>query len=227
MVKFHVGFIHTFITRRIMTTRTVSLSALGALALGLLVTSPIAAAAQDAPAALKLTAARVSIAGTSNIHPFTASATDVRMSRLVLAPADGDRLAAATPGGVEAFDLVIRAASLTSPKEGLDKNMHKALKVSEHPEIIFRLARLEAGAAANSLKAVGMLKIAGVEREVSFAVKVAVNASTITVIGEVDLLMTDYGITPPKAMLGMLKTDPKITVTFDTVFAVPQVTTIQ
>ena len=33
--------------------------------------------------------------------------------------------------------------------------------------------------------------------------------------------MTDYGITPPKAMLGMLKTDPKVTVTFETVLSVP------
>ena len=48
-----------------------------------------------------------------------------------------------------------------------------------------------------------------------------INASTITVIGEVSLLMTDYGIKPPTAMLGMLKTDPKITVTFETVLALP------
>lgn len=209
-----------------MIARTVSLIALAALALGLLVTSPIAAAAQDAPAALKLTAARVSIAGTSNIHPFTASTTDVRMSRLVLAPADGDRLqSAATPGGVEAFEIAIRAASLTSPKEGLDKNMHKALKVSEHQDITFRLLRLEPAAGANSLKAVGLLKIAGIEKEVAFSLRAGVNASTITVIGDVALAMTDYGITPPKAMLGMLKTDPKITVTFEIVLALPQVTT--
>ena len=32
--------------------------------------------------------------------------------------------------------------------------------------------------------------------------------------------MTDFGITPPKAMLGMLKTDPKVTVTFETVLAI-------
>ncbi|MEX2016443.1 MAG: YceI family protein [Candidatus Hydrogenedentales bacterium] len=211
----------------IMTTRTLSRSALGALALGLLVISPIAAAAQDAPPALKLTAARVSIAGTSNIHPFTASTTDVRMSRLVLAPADGDdRLqAAAKAGGVEAFQIAIRAASLTSPKEGLDKNMHKALKVNEHQDITFRLIRLEPAAAANSLKAVGTLKIAGVEKEVAVPLKVGVNASTITAIGEVTLMMTDYGITPPKAMLGMLKTDPKITITFEIVLALPLVTT--
>ena len=210
-----------------MTTRTVSLSALGALALGLLVTAPLTAAAQDAPPALKLTAARVSIAGTSNIYPFAASTTDVRMSRLVLAPADGDRLqSAAKAGGVEAFDIAVRAASLTSLQGGFDQTMHQALKVSEYQDITFRLLRLEPAAAANSLTAVGLLTIAGIEKEVAFPIKAGVNASTITVIGDVALLMTDYGITPPQAIFGLLKTDPKITVTFEIVLALPQVTTL-
>ena len=192
-------------------------------AIALIALTPVAAQDQ---ATLRLSGARVSISGTSNIHPFTASTTDVRMTRLVLAPADGDRLqAAAKAGGVEAFEIAIPAASLTSPKEGLDKNMHKALKVVDHKDITFKLVRLDA-AAANTLKAVGLLKIAGVEKEVTFDLKTAVNATAITVTGEVTLLMTDYGITPPKAMLGMLKTDPKITVTFETVLAVPAVTTV-
>lgn len=33
--------------------------------------------------------------------------------------------------------------------------------------------------------------------------------------------MTDYGVQPPTAMLGMLKTAPKVTVTFETVLSVP------
>src|SRR5688572_16380553 len=118
-------------TRPVMTNRSHYLAALGVLALGLLTVPTFAAD----PAPLKLSAARVTIAGTSNIHPFTASTTDVRMSRLVLAPADGDRLQAAVkPGALEAFEIVIRTASLTSPKEGLDKNMHKALKTAAFPE---------------------------------------------------------------------------------------------
>ena len=205
-----------------MTTRGSSVVALSCLlALGLFIT-PVSAQ-QGAP--LKLSAARVSIAGTSNIHPFTASTTDVRMSRFVIAAADGDLLQAAVKAGaLEAFEIAIKAASLTSPKEGLDKNMHKALKVTEFPEIAFTLARTEAGPAANTLKAIGTLKIAGVEQPVSLVLKTAVNASTVTVVGEVPLLMTDYGIKPPTAMLGMLKTDPKITVSFEVVLALPQTT---
>jgi polyisoprenoid-binding protein YceI len=98
--------------------------------------------------------------------------------------------------------------------------MLKALKTQEHPEITFRLVRLDAGA-AGALKGIGMLKIAGVEREVALALKTQRKDSTLTITGEVELLMTDYGIAPPKAMLGMLKTDPKITVTFETVLTVP------
>jgi hypothetical protein len=193
------------------------------LALGL-VAIPYAVAGQPQPE-LKLNTARVSINGTSNIHPFTASTTDVRMSRMVLAPADGDRLqSAAKPGGVEAFEIAIKAASLASSKDGLDKNMHKALKASEHPDITFKLSRLEAGAAANALRAVGLLKIAGVEKEVVLPLKVAINAATIGVTGDIALLMTDYGIKPPTAMLGMAKADNKITVTFELALALPQTT---
>jgi hypothetical protein len=56
---------------------------------------------------------------------------------------------------------------------------------------------------------------------VTLALKARLADATVTVTGELQLLMTDFGITPPKAMLGMLKTDPKVTVTFDTVLGVP------
>jgi polyisoprenoid-binding protein YceI len=73
-----------------------------------------------------------------------------------------------------------------------------------------------------SLSAVGMLQIGGVEREVTLALKTAEAGANLSVKGELALLMTDYGITPPKAMLGMLKTDPKVTVTFELVLAAAQ-----
>jgi len=179
--------------------------------------SPLAAYAQSTP--LTLSSATVSIAGTSNIHEFTAVAKDVRMTRLAITNGVSPATVLEHPAAVEAFEIVIRAASLTSPKDGLDKNMHKALKVTEFPEIVFRLNKLDGTGAA--LKAIGVLKIAGVEKDVTFGVKAAAAATTLTISGEVPVLMTDYGIAPPKAMMGMLKTDPKITVKFETVFAVP------
>jgi polyisoprenoid-binding protein YceI len=197
-------------------------SAAAALAL---VTCLTARAIASAEGPLAIDTARVTIAGTSNIHEYTATTTKVRVTRAQL----GDALAGASlwehalkPGVVEAFEIAIPAATLTSPKEGLDKNMHKALKVQEHPDITFRLVRFEAKeTAAGAARAIGMLKIAGVEREVALDITTKRAGATLTVQGQLDLLMTDYGITPPKAMLGMLKTDPKVTVTFETVLTIP------
>ena len=201
-------------------TRRFSVFVTCALLAGFIAPTPIAA--QDAAAPLVMTAARVSIAGTSNIHEFTASTTDVKLTRLALSEgvAGPNLLNAVTnPGSLQAFEIVVKAGTLTSPKEGLDKNMWKALKTTEHPDIVFKLTRLDGTPGA--LRAVGVLKIAGIEKEVAFDLKAAANASTVTVIGQVPLLMTDYGIAAPKAMMGMLKTDPKITVKFETVLAVP------
>lgn len=183
----------------------------------LIAITPIVAHAQAS--SLSLSTATVSIAGTSNIHEFTAVAKDVRVSRLVIATGVPAAAVVNNPAAVEGFEIVIRASSLTSPKDGLDKNMHKALKAAEFPDIVFRLSKLDGQGGA--LKAIGSLKIAGVEKDITFPVTAAAAPTTLTVSGEVALLMTDYGIAPPKAMMGMLKTDPKITVKFETVFAVP------
>ena len=184
----------------------------------------VVAAAAQANRPLTIDTARITIAGTSNIHAYTASTTAVRVTRVALAsnvagPAFWDALV--TPGGLEAFEIAIPAAQLSSPKEGLDKNMHKALKVQEHPDIVFRLTAVEPGAGPRALKARGVLRIAGVERDVVLDLSTERHDATLTVKGKLDLLMTDYGIKPPTAMLGMLKTDPKVTVSFETVVGVP------
>jgi len=173
---------------------------------------------------LALDTARVTIAGSSNIHEYTASTATVRVTRVKVAvPVTGEAFwdDIVKPGALEGFEVAIPAATLTSPKAGLDKNMHKALKVEANPDITFRLARLER-AATGALTAVGTLRIAGVEREVVLALKTERRDAALVVRGQLALVMTDYGITPPTAMLGMLKTDPKVTVTFETVLSVPR-----
>jgi len=177
-----------------------------------------------AQAALALGSTRITINGTSNVHAYTASTTSARVTRVQVAAAlAGPNFwqAIVAPGSLEAFEIAVPAATLASDKEGLDKNMHKALKVQQHPDITFRLVRLETKAPAGVVKAIGVLKIAGVEREIALDLKTERKENGLSVKGEIELLMTDYGIAPPKAMLGMLKTDPKVTITFETVLAIP------
>jgi polyisoprenoid-binding protein YceI len=191
-----------------------------ALALGLW----LAAMPSASPAApLAIGSARVTIAGTSNIHNYTASTTAVRVTRAQLGalPADGDFLAnALKPGVVEAFEIAIPAATLASTKEGLDKNMHAALKASEHADITFKLLRFETRPApATGTRAIGVLRIAGVDRQVTIDIATERAGAVLNVKGSVALLMTDFGIAPPKALMGTIKTDPKVTITFEVALA--------
>jgi polyisoprenoid-binding protein YceI len=179
-------------------------------------------ASNGATPPLGLDSARITIAGTSNVHAYTAATTTVR---IIAAGLRNDAMGetvwtkAFEPGVVERFEIAVPATTLKSDKDGLDKNMYKALKTQEHADITFKLTRFEV-TAVGAARAIGTLRIAGVEREVAFDVKAERKGSVLAVSGALDLLMTDYGITPPKAMLGMLKTDPKITVTFEAVIAI-------
>jgi len=181
-----------------------------------------APAASTTTMPLAIGTARLTLAGTSNIHEYTASTTAVRVTRVQLGtlPA-GDLLDNALKAGVvEAFEVAIAAKSLASPKEGLDKNMHKALKADEHPDITFKLLRFEAKpAGAPGLRAIGVLRVAGVDRQVAIDITSERKERALVVKGTLALLMTDWDIAPPKAMMGMLKTDPKVTVTFEVALA--------
>lgn len=176
---------------------------------------PSAAAADTSP--LTVMSVRVSLDGTSNLHPFTAFTTTVRTTAIeVGAVSEGDLFDhVLQPGGLKAFEVVIPAATLLSPNDDLNKNMHKALKVQQYADIRFRLRALES--ADGAYRATGWLTIAGVEKEVTLNLQVQRKAEALAVSGTTDLLMTDYGITPPKALLGMLKTNPKVQIRIDLV----------
>jgi polyisoprenoid-binding protein YceI len=168
---------------------------------------------------LTLNSARVSLDGTSNIHAFTASTHTVTIRSMEFdATPSGDLLDyVLQPGHLKSLEVTIPARSLTSPKEGIDKNMHKALKVEEHPHIRFRLAALEP--TGDGYRASGLLTIAGVEKEVGLALQTQRVGAALSITGTTELLMTDFGIAPPKAMLGMLKTNPLVRIRVELQFS--------
>lgn len=176
----------------------------------------VTAAEQAVP--LKIAAAKVTITGTTNVHGYTASSTTVRLTSAKTGAFDGDLWTLAQkPALVEAFAIAIPAASLHSPKDGIDKNMHKALKADKVADITFTMKSMTKNGAG--LRAVGMLSIAGVAKEVTLDLAVQRSGSNLSVIGEIPLLMTDYGVTPPKAMMGMMRTDPKVVIRLELTLA--------
>ena len=205
-----------------MTFRHIASTTLSAaLALGVSLI-PVPALAQ-APA-LALSKTKVTIDGTSNVHDWTATTSTVRVAQAtVTAEAKGAGFwdAVVKPGAIEAFQVVIPVTTLTSPRSGLDKNMYKALKSDKHKEITFRLKGLTPKATAGAFTAAGVLSVAGVDRDVSLDITLGRSGQHLGVRGTTDILMTDYGIDPPRALLGTVRSSPHVTIKFDTVVSSP------
>lgn len=179
-----------------------------------------AGAAAQSPRALTLPSGHLTVNGSSNVHEWSTTSSSLKLVKAVVT-VDLARAGCLDelikPGAIESFEIAIPVDSLSSGKDGLDKNLQKALNSAKFPDVIFRLGKFEPGA-NGKFKASGALKIAGVEKDVTLVIDARVANGALTIKGELPLVMTDYGITPPKAMMGMLKTDPKVVIAFDTTF---------
>jgi polyisoprenoid-binding protein YceI len=185
--------------------------------------SAAVATAQESPdqrPPLVLSSVTVTVEGTSKRAPFFASTRTVHISNLRLAaPRSQDVLAQVLrPGQLEALEVTIPVASLTSPDRGVEEHIRSSLKAETHPEIRFRLRSLDQGPDTSTglvrLIAKGTLTIAGVERDAALSVTVLRAGRSLIVDGGTGVLMTDFGVKPPAGLLGLLGTDPLIHVRF-------------
>lgn len=177
--------------------------------------------AQDSP--VVVSSAKVTISGTSTVLDWSATtneaqARNVKVTR-DLPGGDFFWVGVIQPGAVESFEVVVPIAALKSDRDNFTADMHVALKADRYPDIVFTLARMEKK--PGGARAFGTLRVAGVAKEVVLPLVTSLRNGKLLVLGSVDLDMTDFGIAPPTAMMGMLKTDPKVTVTFETVLAKP------
>lgn len=120
-------------------------------------------------------------------------------------------------------DLLFEAAveGLSAEKRKMERDAKKALEADRYP--LIRFEQVEAlrmdtrpvyQKQANMLLA-GRLIIKGVRRFSKLPVRLAKRDDGILITGAVTLDMTDFGLTPPRAMLGMIKTGKEIVVRYE------------
>ena len=124
----------------------------------------------------------------------------------------------------------IPVTSLTSRKRGMDETMYKALKATTHPAITYYLksakiptrqvAQEENAEGGLTIEATGVLMVAGVERTVNIPMHVRrLSDHRLEISGDTALRMTEFGIDPPRAMLGTLRTGDTVHVHWTWVLA--------
>jgi hypothetical protein len=183
-------------------------------------TGALAVAAQAAslpegsPRILLAPKSELVLRGKSTMHDFSSKATRMQLAVELADVGEGasaiERLS--RPGAVKSVVLTIPVEGLKSEKEGLDKNMHKALKAQANPNIVFRLDAPPTRPAAGAYKVAGELEVAGQRRPIEMDVRASETPDGIVLEGDKALLMSDFGIKPPSMFLGTLKTNDRIVV---------------
>jgi len=149
------------------------------------------------------------ITGTSNVHDWKIEIKEFSVSGEI------------SEKRISNLNVKINAFSFRSGQSIMDDKTVVAIKAKEYPSIFFKSSKLkfEEGNYSGS----GIIEMIGRQKEVKFIVSQAdTNKSKIKLFGEVDLLMSDFGIQPPTAMFGRLETNDQITVHFDILINEPE-----
>lgn len=150
---------------------------------------------------------KIWIEGDSNLHPWSCQAT---------APQAQIDIDTAAPELARGLTLSVQVAGLECGSGKMNEKLRDALNADAHPVIEYQLVKAERVPGEKlQLQATGDLTINGKTRPVTFAVDVVLEPDgTARASGSVDILMTDFGVEPPTALL-VLKTYDRVTVKFE------------
>lgn len=183
--------------------------------------TPIATtvAAQETARVTVAPESKLWIEGTSNLHGWSCKAEKLD-AEIDFDAAVAAQLATAAPKALKRVQIKVPVKSLKCGHGAMDDNLYKALNADATPEISYILATFEAVPAdvkdSFTLRTVGTLTVAGKENKLTMDVEATrLPDGTVKAKGVVPIKMTDYGIKPPTAIFGRLKTGDEVKVNFE------------
>lgn len=161
------------------------------------------------------------IEGGSNVHDWSCKASTFE------ARTDVDASREDSPGAGDPIKRVSVKVAVRDLKCGngkMERNLYTALKADDPstPSYIIGIFNAVPGSTTrdSSVQTEGTITVAGVEKGVRVRIIIEHLADgTITAHGAVPLLMTDFGVTPPTGLFGLIRSHNEIVVKFELVVA--------
>lgn len=156
----------------------------------------------------------VRVSGTSNVHDWACSAT--RVTGSMQGEVTGGALT-----GVSAMSVTVPVAALDCRNGTMNGNLRRALNASANPNIRFALSGATVAPAAGGKVTVsgnGQLTVNGQTKPVRIsATGEAKTGGSFRFTGSLPVVMSEFGVTPPVAMMGAMRTGDRVTVAYDIV----------
>ncbi len=168
-----------------------------------------------AQALFEISSHSMSVAGTSNLHDWTAEVEKINGTFKVTV--EGGKLV-----NIQDLQVTVDAQSFKSSKGSImNSKINDALNSKKHPRITYKLSKVDKiseSASGYKVNTTGILTIAGVNQTVSLeATGKVMSNGYIEFSGTKKIKMTDYKVEPPTAMFGALTTGDEVTLNFKVV----------
>lgn len=162
---------------------------------------------------------KVTLAGSSNVHDWACKSTTFQAA-IELESSYQTRPMTELVRPITTVSVTIPVKSLKCGHGKMDENMYKALNADQFPEIRYVLENYEIDAALSTLdgfaaKTIGNVTVAGKTVRVEMPITaMRKSGGSMTGEGTLKLKITDFGIKPPVALLGTLRTRDEISIAF-------------
>jgi hypothetical protein len=153
---------------------------------------------------------RVWIEGSSNVHDWSCRAEVFEASVQLDPLATRDE-----PAAIRRVSVRINARDLKCGNRKMEHDLYATLRANDaaNPSYIVAEFQPVAGSATATR---GNVAVVGVERTVTVQISVdRLSDGSLRASGAIPLLMTDFGITPPTGLFGLIRSRNEITVRFD------------
>jgi polyisoprenoid-binding protein YceI len=163
----------------------------------------------DAQSVKKTFAYEITLLGNSNVHKWTMKSSGANLE----ANFNLDQTTK-TVEGIQPLVFNLPVKSLKSDEGLLNTRAYDALKAEKFPHIVFKL--VSATAKGSQMILNGQLTISGNTRDITLVGNMQKQADGTQVLsGTKAIKMTEFGITPPKYMLGVMKVYDDLTINYN------------
>jgi polyisoprenoid-binding protein YceI len=169
-----------------------------------------------------VTESKMKMEGTSNIRDWDG---DIKNMTVNFQVSEGVALNNLTAEDFRSLTVEIPVQQIESSTRGLASNIQKYLKYDTHPTIRFQMTsvagveRVGTPQADQKVRVNGNLSVAGKTNAITLDVFTKSNPNgTTRFFATHNLLMTDYGIDPPTAVMGTVRAVNELSVIFEITF---------